>query len=127
AKEKPARKKGEPAKSRSPFDPITQSFPMRPEVLLATIGALGSAQISRAGQILELLPKEVTEATRDSLSAEAAIYCLLLSDDSALQGKQMALIRTHSPQGVGREVSRLRAAIAGLPPEARLPLVDLAL
>lgn len=116
-----------PQQQKSPLGPLTDAVPMEPEVLLATIGTVGSEQVSRAGQILERLPKKVAAAVREPTGAEAAIYCLLLSQNANVRSEQLALIEARGSRGVSQEVSRLHPLIASLPPETRLPLVDLAL
>jgi len=113
-------------KKRSPFDPITRSFPMGPEALLATIGTLGAENISHAGRILQQLPDSLKQAARDPVGAEAIIYSLLLSPESTLQKEQLTLIPEASSPGVIREVERIRSAVVQLPAPTRLPLVDLA-
>jgi Zn-dependent protease with chaperone function len=123
----PPMPKKKSAEKRSPFEPITKSFPMSPEALLATIGTLGAENISYAGQILQQLPEPLKEAARDAIGAEAIIYSLLLSREPKLQKEQLALIPEASSPGIGREVKRIQATVAELPTRTRLPLVDLAI
>lgn len=127
ARKPPPVPKTKPSEKGSPFDPITKSFPMSPEALLATIGTLGADNISYAGQILQQLPKPLREAARDPIGAEAIIYSLLLSREPTLQKEQLTLIPEASSPGIGREVKRIQTAVAELPAPTRLPLVDLAI
>lgn len=131
----PAPKKKRPAppktfkrpEPKSPFDPITQSFPMKPEVLLATIGTLDAETISRAERLMQAIPESLKQAARDTAGAEAAVYALLLSADPELKERQLGIVRDHSLAAVVQEVNRHLATVRALPPEARLPLVDLAI
>lgn len=126
AQQPPPLSKKNKAQKRGPFDPITDAFPMKPEVLLASIGTLGSNHISQAGQILEALPETLRDAAHDPAGAEAIIYGLLLSREAELQKKQLELIPGDPARGVTGEISRLHSQITQLPPNVRLPLIDLA-
>src|SRR5690625_1971717 len=61
----PSTSKAGGKKQQSPFSPLTVPQPLQSAALIATIGTLGSAQISRAGEILQSLPEDVAEAARE--------------------------------------------------------------
>ncbi|HLS27580.1 MAG TPA: hypothetical protein VK041_02955, partial [Opitutales bacterium] len=88
---------------------------------------LGSAQISRAGEILQSLPEDVAEAARDPRQAVAVIYALLLADDPAIREKQLEIIHKRENETSVARLKTLLPQIQPLAQELRLPLLDLTL
>jgi hypothetical protein len=116
----PPRRPGTPP----PLDPITRHIPMRPEALLASIGTLDSGKISRAESLLQSIPEELRQTAREPAGAEGIVYALLLSTEPELKDRQLQIVRDHSLEAVAQAVNHQLAAVQALPPEARLPLVD---
>jgi Zn-dependent protease with chaperone function len=73
------------------------------------------------------LPPEIALAAQEPLGAEATIFALVLSRESAVRQRQLAAITATAGQPSAAETERLLPAVAELATRARLPLVDLAL
>jgi Zn-dependent protease with chaperone function len=90
----------------------------------AAVGRLAPEQLSRATRILSAYPAALVEAARQTLGAEGIALALLLDADESIRARQLAAV----PDPVlRREAERLSAAIAPVPAQERLGLVDLAL
>jgi hypothetical protein len=94
---------------------------------LATAGSPGPQHLAYARKLLEEVPAEVREDVRNPEGALAVVLALLLEDDPVLRERQMARVEeTLGPQAA-RRAMELRPGVAGVGPEARLPLLELAL
>ncbi|MBD3236847.1 MAG: hypothetical protein GF330_09095 [Candidatus Eisenbacteria bacterium] len=98
-----------------------------PAALLAKVGTPDPEQARLAAQLLRRLPGTVQQAVRDPFSAAALIYALLLSGDADMQQRQCTELERRAGRELLRETHRVSAALFGLDPRWRLPLVRLAL
>jgi hypothetical protein len=95
--------------------------------LLEQVGAPLQAHLDAARRILEEIPSPLMAATRDPFGAISLIYGLLLDRNPALRHKQMDMVAAGESEALAEEVRRLADTIEVLPPEARLPLLDLSM
>ncbi len=115
----------QPAGGTSPL-PGGDFLPIRPEILLATIGTMGEAHRERAAGILDGFPDELRDAAHDTLGAKAIVYLLLASGEETTRARQMELLKEKADPRVLGELEKLAPAVSQLKPEARLPLLDIA-
>lgn len=95
-------------------------------VLQAAVGQLEQRHVEYARQLIAGLPAELVAAVREPLAAQAVVLGLLLDRDPAVRGRQSAAL-AGAPQALLFEIPRLQPLVLASPPEARLPLLDLAL
>jgi Zn-dependent protease with chaperone function len=95
--------------------------------VLDSVGAPSSAHLDFAVTLLASLPASLTNATRDSLSAAALVYALLLSPEEKVRKRQQIFLEQELDPTVLRELRRLEAEARALKPAFRLPLVEMTL
>lgn len=94
--------------------------------LPAAVGQLEQRHVEYARELLGRLPAELQGAVREPLAAQAVVLGLLLDRDPAVRERQSAAL-SGAPPGLLFEIPRLQPLVLASPPEARLPLLDLAL
>jgi len=105
----------------------------RPEVAqkliaaLAFIGAPSPQHVAYARELVDGIPARLREAIGTPWGARAAVFALLLDDDAEVRAQQFAGIEEHAEEDLARETYELMAHLEQLAPEARLPLLDLAI
>ena len=91
------------------------------------IGRPQTQHIEQAGRLAVALPEALIAAAREPLAAQAVIYALLLSrDDAETQARQWGLLQVRIQPPLIAQTRKLAEQAQVLCPEARLPLVDLA-
>ena len=109
----------------TPFIPI---IPMIPQQMTQLFGKLTEAHLAYATLLLSGLPSRLTAGVREPASARIIIFALLLSHDSETRRAQFQLLNELKDPLVSSEATlEASTLIDRCPPEARLPLVDLAL
>ncbi|MFW5923867.1 MAG: M48 family metallopeptidase [Planctomycetota bacterium] len=93
--------------------------------IAARVGMLGAAELSYAADIVGSIPKPVKRAARAPHCARAIIYCLLLSDDQKAFDTQRKYLHENTDQQTREAIEKLVKPVGQLPPEARLPVVEL--
>jgi len=132
-----------PSKSRAGRPPILFPFPqpggavsglagpvqtvVAPAALIPQMGAPAPEHLRYAAELREAIPAVLQEAARDSLSAQAMVFSLVLSADTGMRQDQLRLIGERASAAVGAETRKLWPQVAGIAARARLPLADLAL
>jgi Zn-dependent protease with chaperone function len=116
--------------------PIPVPLPLPPLAAVAVnprlaitqmVGAMTAANIESAQLLLAALPAALAEPVRDTLGAQAVIFRLLLSADPAVRDRQLGLLARAFDEAFAARVGALAADPAGVKPEWRIPLADLAL
>jgi Zn-dependent protease with chaperone function len=102
-------------------------FEARPEEFVARVGAPRPEHLEYASQLVAALPKKLSRATKDPFGARAVVYCLLLNSEAAPRQIQLKQLEQHADEAVYRETLGLVPALEGMDPQARLPLVDMAI
>jgi len=95
--------------------------------LLSTAGSPGPHHLAHARRLLEGVPEEVRDEVRTPEGALAVVLALLLGEEEELRGRQVAQVEDSLGPQAARRVEGLHLKVAGVGPEARLPLLDLAL
>jgi Zn-dependent protease with chaperone function len=131
---KPATKKAKPAKAAkkpgSPLDPLIKSgagVAIDPAGVIGRIGVPGMEQLMVAAAIIESMPPPITEAAHEPYGARAIIYALLLDRDEAIRARQLEHLKKGAEKQSFTETRRLMPRIDQLPPDARAPLVEMAI
>jgi len=94
--------------------------------LTEAVGRLDAEDLDAAAALLSALPRELTAAAREPLSAQALVLGLLLDRRPEVRERQLAAIAEGAPPEITAELARLVAPLGAVAPKARLPLVDLA-
>jgi Zn-dependent protease with chaperone function len=138
-----------PARFTQP-KPLPRRVPFRPAAVVANIGTLATEHFQNSQTLLSAIPAPLRAAARDPAQAPALIYALLLSDNPATRSRQLTLVAQHDNPSAADTLQALLAATNGtrglgeetspvadqskfqnpnskIPPEARLPLLQLAL
>jgi len=108
------------------------------EPAIALSGAEVAALFSRAGDpmqehldrarfLINELPEPLTSAIRDPFGACAVVYGLLLDRTPAIRAKQEEILTAQGNQAFLEEMRALAPSLGALPPEVRLPLLELLL
>ncbi len=108
--------------------PAVPIIPMIPQQMTQLFGKLTEAHLAYATLLLSGLPSRLTARVREPASARIIIFALLLSHDSETRRAQFQLLNKSKDPLVSSEATlEASTLIDRCPPEARLPLVDLAL
>ncbi len=110
---------------KSPPPPRRNWLP--PETAAARAGQLTAGHLAHAQELLDRIPAEVREAVRDPARAPAVVCGLLLDPDPGIAERQLALVATQAGEVTAAALAALREPLAAVAPEARLPLLQLAL
>jgi Zn-dependent protease with chaperone function len=94
--------------------------------VVAAVGQLEQRHVDYARELMARLPAGLVAAVREPLAAQAVVIALLLDRDPEVRRRQSASLEG-APQGLLFEIPRLAPLVHACPPEARLPLLDLAL
>lgn len=107
--------------------PAASYSPQAAEHSIANIGNPQAAHISAARNNLQRLPDTLKAAAHRSLDAQALMLGLLLSRDTDLQAKQLALLQPQLNPDITQVLEQLRGELSSLPAELRLPLLELSI
>jgi Zn-dependent protease with chaperone function len=80
-----------------------------------------------AVEMLALAPEGLLNAARETYSARAVVFVLLLDRNPAARKKQLAILAEHIDEGLRLVVKRLMPDADALDARLRLPLIDLTL
>ena len=131
AKDKPSTKKTKPAKKPgSPLDPLSRSgagVAIDPAGVIGRIGVPGMEQLLVAAAIIESMPAPIADAAHEPYGARAIIYALLLDRDEAVRARQLENLKKGAEEQSFTQTRRLMPQIDQLSPDARAPLVDMAI
>ncbi len=95
--------------------------------VVETVGAPRPRHVGYANDFMANLPPEVAQALHEPFGASAVVYALLLDPGPEIRATQFADLSRHAAPGLAEEAQRLAPTLESLGPEARVPLVDLAL
>ena len=106
--------------------PLPSRIPFQPAGAVATAGAITVAHFQNAQAILAAIPPQLRDAARSADQAPALVCSLLLAADPAIRTQQLDLVARQAGAGIAAALPPL-LAVTVLAPEARLPLLQLAL
>jgi hypothetical protein len=98
-----------------------------PQDLIPTIGKLTKAHLVYAATLLTALPPPLKEKAHDPSGARAVVLALVLSRDPGTRQIQFKILAGAEDPLCNIETLEISSLVDRSPPEARLPLIDLAL
>ena len=105
----------------------TERIAVSAEQVVDRIGTPTPEHVAYAQQLLRELPAPLVAAAHEGFGARAVVYALLLDSRDAIQSTQMSALKASADAEVYADVERLREAAMAIPPEYRLPLIDITL
>ena len=102
-------------------------IPIIPEQLTQLIGKLDEAHLAYAAILLSELPSQLRINVHEPSGARAVVLALMLSRDSETRRVQFQLLHGSQDPLIAEQTLESSTLIDRCPPEARLPLIDLAL
>ncbi len=100
---------------------------LKPEKIVDKIGTFDPESLTTAKGILFTIPLFLLSSAQNPYSAQALIFCLLLSPEKENRRKQLEIIKNTKIKGIEEEVIQTEKITKSLEKKHRLPLVDLAL
>ena len=97
------------------------------QAIVADIGQPTTEHLRYAAELQESLPDSLRAAAHDPLGASALVCAFLLDRESAAREKQLQELGRATSEAMRQETFRIWPEVQGLPPQARMPLVDIAL
>jgi Zn-dependent protease with chaperone function len=94
---------------------------------VATIGQPGPQHVHYAAGLIESLPPALVAAARETYSARAVVYTLLLDSQPEIRQQQLGYLEHAAERGLFGEAVRLLPLVARLDATMRLPLLEIAL
>jgi len=116
-----------PPLSTPPPLPFLATAVVAQQSIVADIGRPTTQHLDYAIDLHQMLPASLQEAARDPLGASALICAFLLSADATTQQKQLEELGRTTSDAMRHETEKIWPEVQSLPPQVRLPLVDLAL
>ena len=107
--------------------PLGQAIPIRPEIIMASIGLLEQSQLAKAREQLDKLPRQIRQSAHDITGARALLYLVLFHPEGEHRESQLSLLQQHADPLVLKELIKLLPYWEAIPSAARLTVVDLAL
>ncbi len=95
--------------------------------IVADIGRPTTRHLRYAVDLQGAIPPTLQAAARDPLGACALLCAFLLSNDSSVRQKELDELARAAPEAMSQEAIRIWPAVQNIPPQARIPLIDLAL
>ena len=102
-------------------------IPIIPEKLTRLVGKLDEVHLAHAAVLLSELPSQLQVNVHEPAAARAVVLALLLSSDSETRRVQFQLLHQTKDPLIAEQTLESSTLIDRCPPEARLPLIDLAL
>jgi Zn-dependent protease with chaperone function len=122
------------ATAQPPPLPVVRPPPLPPapamvaqQMIVADIGKPRIEHLHYAVNLHQAVPLSIQTATRDPLGAHALVCAFLLAQDAAAREKQLDDLGRSTSEEVRDETRRIWPDVQGIPPQARIPLVDLTL
>jgi Zn-dependent protease with chaperone function len=97
------------------------------QTIIADIGRPRTEHLQYAVDLHQAVPPSIQTAAHDPLGAHALVCAFLLAEDADARAKQLEELGRATSEAVRQETVRIWPAVQGIPPHARIPLVDLAL
>jgi hypothetical protein len=115
-----------PIKPEAARPPRARSFTFNPAEAVARVGTIAAPQLIYAAGFLEDLHPTIAAQVHDPLGAQAAVFALLLDPVEEVRREQLAWLGRYAHPAVARQMRAIMPEVMSLAPEARLPLVELA-
>lgn len=99
--------------------------PLSPHALLESIGRPMEHHADQARALIDSIPDAVRGYAYDPYGARMLICCLLLDEREEILDQQMRIIQEKAEPPVYQTLQQARPKLGTIPPELRLPIVDL--
>jgi Zn-dependent protease with chaperone function len=106
--------------------PRARSFAFNPAEAIAQVGTIAAPQLLYAAGLLEDLSPAIAAQGHDPLGAQALVLALLLDLNEGIRRDQLAWLDRYAHPAVVRQTRAILQEAMKVAPEARLPLVELA-
>jgi Zn-dependent protease with chaperone function len=113
--------------AQPPPPPGARPPPLPTATILADIGQPTTEHLRYAADLHQSLSPSLQAAAHDPLGASALVCAFLLSSEPAARRKQLEELGRGTSEAMLQETTRIWPEIQGLPSQARIPLVDMAL
>ena len=100
---------------------------LAPAQVTAVAGQPGPVHLAAAAILLRGLPRELHERAHEPMAARAVALALLCDRDDGVRQRQLAAVAGAGDAALASELAAILPAVAALPDESRLPLLDLTL
>lgn len=97
------------------------------QAIVADIGQPTTEHLRYAAELQQSLPDSLRTSAHDPLGASALVCAFLLDPDPAAREKQLEELGRATSDAMRQETLRIWPEVQSLPPQARMPLVDMAL
>jgi hypothetical protein len=97
------------------------------KTVIGDIGQPRTEHLQYAFDLHQAIPASIQTAVHDPLGAHALVCAFLLAGDAATREKQLEELGRLTSDAVRQEAIRICPEIQGVPPGARIPIVDLTL
>jgi Zn-dependent protease with chaperone function len=97
------------------------------DAFVADIGRPRLEHLHYATELHQAIPESLQTAVHDPLGAAALVCAFLLAEDAEVREKQMKELLRETSDAVQQETIRVWPDIQGVPAQARIPLIDMAL
>jgi hypothetical protein len=95
--------------------------------VVANIGQATTQHLRYAIDFHQAIPSALEAAARDPLGAGALVCAFLLANEPSTRQKQLEDLDRATSEAIRDEIMRIWPDTQSMPPQARVPLVDLAL
>jgi Zn-dependent protease with chaperone function len=95
--------------------------------VVANIGQANTQHLRYAMDFSQAIPSGLQLVSRDPLGAGALVCALLLASEPSTRQKQLEDLDCATSEAMREEIIRIWPEIQGMPPQAKIPLLDLAL
>jgi hypothetical protein len=95
--------------------------------VIANIGQATTQHLRYAVDFHQAIPPRLEAAARDPLGAGALVCAFLLASEPSTQQKQLEDLDRATSEAIRDEIMRVWSDTQSMPPQARIPLIDLAL
>jgi Zn-dependent protease with chaperone function len=95
--------------------------------LLDQVGDPLQEHIDRARRLINELPETLLSTIRDPFGACVVVYGLLIDGNPAIRARQEEILTAHGNETLIGEIRKLSPTLSILPPEVRLPLLEISL
>jgi Zn-dependent protease with chaperone function len=95
--------------------------------VIANIGQATTQHLRYAIDFHQAIPPRLEAAARDPLGAGALVCAFLLASEPSTQQKQLEDLDRATSEAIRDEIMRVWSDTQSMPPQARIPLIDLAL
>ena len=95
--------------------------------VIANIGQATTQHLRYAVDFHQAIPPRLEAAARDPLGAGALVCAFMLASEPSTQQKQLEDLDRATSEAIRDEIMRVWSDTQSMPPQARIPLIDLAL